>query len=129
MSDTTKQPLQIVDALVYRLSDQYGTGVNVDEISVTMWEGSRDSDSREQGSRRVKACLDACAGIPTGNLEQGGVLDTVIKQRDELLEAAIDVRSFVVGTLPTLGYLRDNDRSRAALEKLRIAIEKSEAAK
>lgn len=36
---------------------------------------------------RIVACVNACAGIPTGNLEAGGVLDTVIKERDELLAA------------------------------------------
>jgi uncharacterized protein (DUF58 family) len=133
MNDAEKQPLKIVDSLVYRLNHD---GVNADEIVVMMWEGRRLSISREEGARRVKACLDACAGIPTSELEsaaRGGkfihAYDIIRKQRDELMDAAIEVRSFVVGSLPTLGRLSDNDGSRAALEKLRIAIEKAESAK
>lgn len=92
--NTTKQPLQIVDSLVYRLSDAFGTGVNVDEISVTMWGGHRNFAAREQGAVRVKACIDACEGLSTDELIAGkhtGVIRSVrrltatVKQRDELL--------------------------------------------
>ena len=82
MSHTPEQPLQIVDSLIYRLSDD--DGINTDEINVTMWEASRSLDVRAEGARRVLACVNACAGIPNGNLEAGGVLDTLLREREQL---------------------------------------------
>ena len=47
----------------------------------------RGAPNAEENAARIVACVNACAGIPNGNLEKGGVLETVIKERDELLQA------------------------------------------
>jgi hypothetical protein len=123
--NTTKQPLQIVDSLVYRLRD----GENVDEINVTMWEGRRLSINREEGARRVKACMNACAGFETDALEQLPANETILsrlqewqlncmnaeRQRDELLAICKSVVENGIG---------GND-----VRAMRDAIAKSEAAK
>lgn len=67
MNNTHEQPLQIVDSLIYRISD--ADGINTDEINVTMWGASRNLSVRAEGARRVLACVNACAGIDTDELE------------------------------------------------------------
>lgn len=52
---------------------------------VTPMTAGVNRDTANANARRIVACVNACAGIPNGNLEAGGVLDTVIKERDELL--------------------------------------------
>lgn len=57
-----------------------------------------NQDSREANARRIVACVNACAGIDTGHLEQYGLPDFAQKisdlreQRDDLLDFAKEVR-------------------------------------
>lgn len=94
------EPLQIEDSLIYRLTDP--DGVNCDEINVTMWQGSRNHRPRTAGARRVLACIDACAGVTTDDLEKYGFLAMRTKQvaelerqRDDLIAALKEARSVV----------------------------------
>ena len=76
---------------------QYASGdvfVSYKEASFHICEiGSEDDDSVIPDARRIVACVNACAGLPTEQLESsppGGILNGVaglIAQRDELLAA------------------------------------------
>ena len=76
---------------------QYASGdvfVSYKEASFHICEiGSEDDDSVIPDARRIVACVNACAGLPTEQLESSpsdGVLNGVaglIAQRDELLAA------------------------------------------
>lgn len=76
---------------------QYASGdvfVSYKEASFHICEiGSEDDDSVMPDARRIVACVNACAGLPTEQLESsppGGILNGVaglIAQRNELLAA------------------------------------------
>ena len=111
----TPMPLQIVDSLVYRLTDE--DGINADEIFVTMWNKSLNSEERAEGARRVLACLNAVSGVSTELLEKFTMagIDNVIqqnahleRQRDELLAALKDSLETLENENETLhGAIRD----------------------
>lgn len=99
MSEHIKEPLAIkyrggyfliIDAKGEVVADDGSAG---DEYSPTM---------KEDTARRFVACVNACAGIPTDDLEehQGAVLEigtSYIRSRAEAAEAALDrVRSITV---------------------------------
>lgn len=76
-------------------------GLDLDEYACFM---------NEEDARRVVACVNACAGIPTDDLEaspEHGLLhlaeftDSLVAQRDELLAALIESRH-------ALQYANDN---------------------
>ncbi len=54
-------------------------------------------DEQQANAFRIIAAVNACAGIPTGNLEAGGALETIIKERDELLAALKEARGYLGG--------------------------------
>lgn len=56
MSSDEKEPLQIVDNLIYRLEN----GINCDEINVSMWNGSRGSGERAAGAKIIISRLCLC---------------------------------------------------------------------
>ena len=72
-------------------------------------------------ARRIVACVNACAGIPNGNLESGGVLETVIGERNKLLAALKDLR-------PAFGAVGSRDIDvRAAQERIDALVAEVEA--
>jgi hypothetical protein len=108
--------LQIDDNLIYRLKN----GVNFDEINITLWGGSRQRESRKEGARRVLACVNSCVGIPTEHLELCGEdflghytamrdVEELVKQRNELLAAAKELRSICTEAIPEFNIPRIND--------------------
>lgn len=50
-------------------------------------------------------------------------VERLVAERDELRSKAEHIMTFVEGDLPTRGWLRDNDKSRAAIAELRAALE------
>lgn len=82
---------------------------------------------------RARACVNACSGVTNpDDYEFARVLKLADEQRtaclkyeqqrDEILAKASALMEFVVGELPRTGYMRDNDKSRAAIGELRAAI-------
>ena len=69
----------------------------------------------EANARRIIACVNACAGLPTEQLESsplGGVLNGVaglIAQRDELLAALEGVLAIVSDSTGVAGYHLNGD--------------------
>ena len=66
----------------------------------------------QDNARRIVACVNACAGIPTDDLEQcpsGGLFhladhaNELVKQRDELLAALIHIQQVACSGSPELG--------------------------
>ena len=72
-------------------------------------------DVTEANARRIVACVNACAGLPTEQLESsplGGVLNGVaglIAQRDELLAALEGVLAVVGDSTGVAGYHLNGD--------------------
>lgn len=63
-------------------------------IAVTIDFGPNNPLMREANARRIVACVNACAGIPTEHLEVGPLaLATlpIIKHRDQLLSTLQDI--------------------------------------
>jgi hypothetical protein len=75
-------------------------GQNGEAIAVCYWNDD-DGEGALLNGRRIVACVNACAGIPTDHLERCnaiGAVDEILKernalkqQRDELLLALIDI--------------------------------------
>jgi hypothetical protein len=71
-------------------------------MALTGVVGAVDSDESMANASRIMACVNACAGIPTDDLERWGIsliekiredeANVLGRQRDELLAAAITVR-------------------------------------
>ena len=51
-----------------------------------------DIDACEANARRIVACVNACAGVTTEELEQGGFVAGLIEQRDALAEELRNIR-------------------------------------
>jgi hypothetical protein len=49
---------------------------------------------------------------------------TLLRQHFAVTEAARELLTHRVGELPTLGYIKDNDRTRAAIGRLAAAVKK-----
>ena len=89
MSNHTKAPWMFDGKVVYALNKK---GVNV--FSAFVQDGETDEDELKANARRIVACVNACEGISTENLEDNlPVKDLArqyseaIRQRDELLAA------------------------------------------
>lgn len=82
--------------------------------------GSEDDDTAIPDARRIVACVNACRGLPTDELEQKGLVAAVgtqlldvERQRDELLTALDGVLQWVAyGQPDDLNHL---DRAHAAI--------------
>ncbi|HEY6022271.1 MAG TPA: hypothetical protein VIY48_21155, partial [Candidatus Paceibacterota bacterium] len=100
------------------------------EVYAIVHEDRHGRHTEAEVIARFLACVNACTGIPNVQLECDKITfiemlkdrNAAVRQRDELLAAAKDVCSHMVGLLPLNGYLRDNDASRADLVKLLEAI-------
>lgn len=57
-----------------------------------------------------------------GGRDLGDDLDHIIREFQTLREAACAVLTWRQGNLPNLGYIRDNDSSRAAVKQLALAV-------
>ena len=99
---------------------------NVDDIEII---GADDKEiaqmymysshkKHESNARRIVACVNACAGIPTEHLEVGPLaLATfpVIKQRDELLSVLKELQQ-------STAYWSDYDVPLGIVDRINIAI-------
>lgn len=70
-----------------------------------------DGAGQEASTRLAIAAWNTRAETPPADADVGG-----------LIKAARDVLAYRVGDLPTRGYLRDHDKSRAALNALAAAL-------
>lgn len=71
-------------------------------------ESMGDNETNKENARRIVACVNACAGISTENLEENIPIkelarryNEVIRQRDDLLASSIDAKRYQ--------YLRSRD--------------------
>ena len=85
-------------------------------LTVTLEDGTAfGAVYSEDDARRIVACVNACAGLPTEQLESsplGGVLNGVaglIAQRDELLAALEGVLAVVGDSTGVAGYHLNGD--------------------
>jgi hypothetical protein len=88
-------------------------------------------DERNANARRIVACINACAGIPTGMLEAGDAeilaySISLMKQRDELINRASSVLEGLEDGLDSFG---DDGAMPTRIEKLRAILEEIEATK
>lgn len=81
MSEYTQEPWY---------DDKRGHGVITDVLRRTIATANRPEDSR-----RIVACVNACAGIPTAEIERKGIplymYERLIQQRDKLMEAMKEI--------------------------------------
>lgn len=88
-----------------------------------------DSDTVLDGrakdnARRIVACVNACAGIPTSDLEDIKLRPTldaygmVVPQRDLLLEELV----IILGSLKEICHLRQIPRPESAVRRAEVAI-------
>ncbi|MFQ1995592.1 hypothetical protein ACK36C_19900, partial [Aeromonas veronii] len=68
-------------------------GANIARLWIDV-DDKHFSDEQRENARRIAACVNACRGLPTDELEQKGLVAAVgtqlleaDRQRDELLEA------------------------------------------
>lgn len=108
-------------------------------LVVTRMHGDKDQcPDGVANARRIVACVNACAGIPTDTLElvssfeQAGIktIREMERQRDELLEAlrAVMAGSRYYEIRGEADWHEISMPKRDALEKARAAIAKAEAA-
>jgi hypothetical protein len=81
----------------------------LDVIAECHWESV--DDNADANARRIVACVNACAGIPTELIEQGGFAAVPVsthrevkQQRDELLVAIVHLRDEFSKLPHSLGY-------------------------
>lgn len=111
MSEHTKEPWRFRETLVYLASEG---GFDL-----------RDAPKAEANARRIVACVNACAGMPTDVLEDKSILKAsaeILQQRDDLLF----FKQTVINSSPLLDRCLSAEKQRdellAALEKARPFI-------
>ncbi len=112
MSGWTKEPWFIGgpvqdDGTFLAISAASRDPVLVDIAEVRIGFVGKIEDEQQANAFRIIAAVNACAGIPTGNLEAGGVLETIIKERDELLAALNKIADECYTPLPSRETLAD----------------------
>jgi hypothetical protein len=97
MMEHTKEPWFVEGSDVAAMVDQYPT-----VIADCLNHANAERFNAEANARRIVACVNACAGIPTELIEEGGfaavpvVTHRAVKQqRDGLLEALLMAVTFV----------------------------------
>lgn len=120
MDGHTKEPWHL------RVMDGSIGGIDSDEDYSVAQTHQRPNDSmhveRIANSRRIVACVNACAGISTENLEHNipiveGLM-TLNKQRDELIAAArIAICALAAAAEKDAIFQNDYDKLSAAIEK------------
>ena len=111
MSNHTKAPWMFDGKVVYALNKK---GVNV--FSAFVQDGETDEDELKANARRIVACVNACEGISTENLEDNlPVKDLArqyseaIRQRDELLAALEAVQAVANNSDGVAGWHMNGD--------------------
>ncbi len=91
-------------------------GVEAGKWGVAICADAPGDGTSEANARRIVACVNACAGIPTDDLERcpsGGLFhladmaNEVVKQRDELL-AALEDAMIMIGRIKKHCQITDN---------------------
>lgn len=127
MSEHTKEPWHVGDAFMV------GELVGGNDV-FPVYQGEAGEDDllafafSTEDARRIVACVNACAGIPTELIEQGGFAAVPVathrevkQQRDELLAALKESQEF-------MEYCwRDVQMSYYAFEKLETVMEQTRA--
>lgn len=105
----TPEPWSIgrYDEISASTSDNFGGRINLVGVSTPITAGP-DMDEAKANARRIVACVNACAGINTENLEQNKPLLSGLRslndrirnaerQRDQLLAALKEARRWLNG--------------------------------
>lgn len=93
----TKEPWTI------EVSEEYDSSFDIRKgewYVATTHDGCEGNNNSESNARRIVACVNACAGIPTELIEQGGFAAVPVathrevkQQRDDLLAALKEIAS------------------------------------
>jgi len=92
MSEHTKEPWNVrtIDESMGVIDDKYDFSI----AQTHQRAGDKCNIERKANSRRIVACVNACAGVTTENLERNRIGEIIIKaerQRDELLDACVAI--------------------------------------
>lgn len=117
----TPEPWTVSEKTLVRLDCAY----LIRPVNETNYEyGATLAATSQQDARRIVACVNACRGLPTDELEQKGLVAAVgtqllelEQQRDELLAALEGMLQWVAHAPPDdLSYL---ERAHAAIKKVK----------